>query len=67
MIIFEKDVGILMFFMSLFVTVNYCVLVPLQSVMRKQYNFNDLQIGLCYIPFSVGSVFGAVAVGKSLN
>jgi len=67
MIIFEKDVGILMFFMSLFVAANYCMLVPLQSVMRKEYDFNDLQVGLCYIPYSVGSVAGSVVVGKSLN
>ena len=67
MIIFEKDVGILMFFMSLFVAANYCMLVPLQSVMRKEYDFNDLQVGLCYIPYSIGSIVGAVIVGKSLN
>lgn len=67
LIILEKDVGILMIFMSLFVMVNYCVLVPLQEVMRKQYNFNDLQVGLCYIPFAVGSIVGAVIVGKTLN
>lgn len=56
-----------MFFMSLFVTVNYCVLVPLQDVMRKQYHFNDLQVGLCYIPYSIGSIVGSLVVGKSLN
>lgn len=67
LIVFEKDVGILMFFMSLFVTVNYCMLVPLQSVMRKQYGFNDIQVGLCYIPYSIGSIVGSLVVGKSLN
>ncbi|MCJ1297309.1 hypothetical protein MMC08_000095 [Hypocenomyce scalaris] len=67
LIILEKDVGILMFFMSLFVMVSYCVLVPLQEVMRIQYHFNDLQVGLCYIPYSIGSIVGSVVVGKSLN
>ncbi|KAF4632586.1 hypothetical protein G7Y89_g5541 [Cudoniella acicularis] len=66
-IIFEKDVGILMFFMSLFVMANYAMLVPLQDVIRRQYDFNDLQVGLCYIPFSIGSIFGSVIVGKLLN
>ncbi|ERS96564.1 MFS transporter [Sporothrix schenckii 1099-18] len=66
-IMFEKDVGLLMFFMSLFVMANYAMLVPLQDVIRRHYNFNDLQVGLCYIPFAVGSVVGAVAVGRLLN
>lgn len=66
-IMFEKDVGLLMFFMSLFVMANYAMLVPLQDVIRRHYGFNDLQVGLCYIPFAVGSVVGAVAVGRLLN
>jgi predicted MFS family arabinose efflux permease len=67
LIIFEKDVGLLMLFMSLFVMSNYAMLVPLQDVIRRQYNFNNLQVGLCYIPFSIGSIVGSVAVGKLLN
>ncbi|OCL09899.1 putative MFS transporter [Glonium stellatum] len=67
LIIFEKDVGLLMFFMSLFVMANYAMLVPLQDVIRRQYDFNDLQVGLCYIPFSVGAIVGSVIVGKLLN
>jgi MFS family permease len=67
LIIFEKDVGILMFFMSLFVMANYAMLVPLQDVIRRQYDFNDLQVGLCYIPFAIGAIVGSVIVGKLLN
>ncbi|KAK3389663.1 putative MFS transporter [Podospora didyma] len=66
-IVFEKDVGPLMLFMSLFVMANYAILVPLQDVIRRRHGFNDLQVGLCFIPFSVGSVVGAAAVGKLLN
>ncbi|KAJ9156056.1 putative MFS transporter [Pleurostoma richardsiae] len=67
LIMFEKDVGTLMLFMSLFVMANYCMLVPLQDIIRRQYNFNDLQVGLCYIPFACGSVLGSVVVGRLLN
>ena len=66
-IIFEKDVGPLMFFMSLFVMANYAVMVPIQDVIRRQYSFNDLQVGLCFIPFSIGSVVGSIVMGKLLN
>ncbi|KAI1808840.1 MFS general substrate transporter [Daldinia bambusicola] len=67
LIIFEKDVGTLMLFMSLFVMANYAMMVPLQDVIRRRYNFNDLQVGLCYIPYAIGSVLGASVVGKLLN
>lgn len=46
---------------------NYAMLVPLQDVIRRQYHFNDLQVGLCFIPFSVGAVFASVIFGKLLN
>ncbi|KAK0730326.1 putative MFS transporter, partial [Lasiosphaeris hirsuta] len=67
LIIFEKDVGPLMLFLSLFVMANYAMLVPLQDAVRRRYDFNDLQVGLCYIPFAIGSVVGAVIVGRLLN
>ncbi|KAK4074957.1 hypothetical protein Purlil1_12787 [Purpureocillium lilacinum] len=66
-IIFEKDVGSLMLFMALFVMANFAMLVPLQDVIRRRYSFNDLQVGLCYIPFAMGSVLGSIVVGKLLN
>ncbi|CAM1507658.1 Fc.00g072990.m01.CDS01 [Cosmosporella sp. VM-42] len=66
-IAFEKDIGPLMLFMSLFFMANYMMLVPLQDVIRRKYNFNDLQVGLCYIPFAMGAVLGSVISGKMLN
>ncbi|KID88151.1 Major facilitator superfamily domain, general substrate transporter [Metarhizium guizhouense ARSEF 977] len=63
-IIFEKDVGLLMLFTSLFVMANYAMLVPLQGATGRRYSFNDVQAGLCYIPFAMGSVFGAVTVAN---
>ncbi|PKS05411.1 hypothetical protein jhhlp_008787 [Lomentospora prolificans] len=67
LIIFEKDVGPLMLFMSLFVMANYAMLVPLQDIVRRQYGFNDLQVGLCFIPFSAGAIAGSAVVAKLLN
>ncbi|KIE03091.1 Major facilitator superfamily domain, general substrate transporter, partial [Metarhizium majus ARSEF 297] len=66
-IIFEKDVGLLMFFMSLFVMANYARLVSLQGATGRRYSLNNVQVGLCYIPFAMGSIFGAVTVGRLLN
>ncbi|CAK7262702.1 hypothetical protein SEPCBS119000_000118 [Sporothrix epigloea] len=66
-IMFEKDVGLLLLFMSLNVMANYAMLVPLQDVIRRRYHFNDLQVGLCYIPFAMGSVIGGLVIGRLLN
>lgn len=56
-----------MLFMSLFVMANYAMLIPLQDIIRRTYHFNDLQVGLCYIPFAIGSVIGSTIVGKMMN
>ncbi|EFX06329.1 major facilitator superfamily transporter [Grosmannia clavigera kw1407] len=66
-IAFEKDVGLLLLFMSLFVMANYTLLVPLQDVIRRRYGFNDVQVGLCYIPFAAGSGVGSLVTGRLLN
>lgn len=66
-IAFEKDVGLLLFFNSLLVMSNYAVLVPLQDVIRHRYHFNDLQVGLCYIPYAIGNIVGGLLMGKALN
>lgn len=46
---------------------NFAMLIPLQDVIRRRYDFNNLQVGLCYIPFAIGAVLGSVIVGKMLN
>ncbi|TQV99399.1 hypothetical protein V2A60_004877 [Cordyceps javanica] len=66
-IAFEKDVGLLLLFNSLLVMSNYAMLVPLQDVVRRRYHFNDLQVGLCYIPYAIGNIIGALLMGKVLN
>ncbi len=66
-IMFEKDVGLLLLFMSLFVMANFALLVPLQDVIRRRYGLDDLQVGLCYMPFALGAVTASLVVGRLLN
>ncbi|PVI04611.1 MFS general substrate transporter [Periconia macrospinosa] len=66
-IIVEKDVALIMLLTSLMVTGFYMIMVPIPSVFADVYKFNQIQIGLCYLPFSAGSILGTVAAGKFLD
>lgn len=48
-IIFEKDVALIMFFTSMLIVGLYCMMVPLPSLFKEAYGFNELQVGLCYL------------------
>jgi multidrug resistance protein len=48
-IIVEKDVALIMLFTSLMVTGFYMIMVPIPSVFGNVYDFNQLQVGLCYM------------------
>lgn len=52
-IIMEKDVGMLLLYNSLVYTAFYDMIASLPSQFQKIYEFNELQIGLSFIPFGV--------------
>ena len=66
-VVLEKDVGIVLLFVSLLFTCFYCIIVTFPDVLEHTYGFSELQVGLCYIPFSVGAVAGSILCGKILD
>lgn len=66
-IILEKDVGLLLFYNSLVYTAFYDVTSSLPSLFGKIYGFNDLQIGLSFIPFGVGCAIAAIVAGQLMD
>ena len=66
-IILEKDVGLLLFYNSIVYTAFYDVTASLPSLFGEIYGFNDLQIGLSYIPFGVGCAIAAVVAGRLMD
>lgn len=66
-IILEKDVGIILFYNSLIYTAFYDVTATIPSLFAEIYNFNDLQIGLCYIPFGVGCACASIITGHFMD
>jgi len=66
-IIFEKDVGLILLYNSLVYTAFYDVTASLPSLFAHIYGFNDLQIGLSFIPFGVGCSVAAIVCGKLMD
>lgn len=66
-IVCEKDMGLLLFYNSLVYTAFYDVTATIPYLFAQTYGFNDLQIGLCYIPFGVGSFIAPLLNGRLLD
>jgi multidrug resistance protein len=65
--VFEKDTGLLLLYNSLVYTAFYDVTASMPYLFGKIYNFNDLQIGLCFIPFGVGCLIAPILGGRLLD
>jgi MFS family permease len=57
----------ILFFGSLLYAGFFAVLSSLPSQMEEKYHFNSLQIGLCYLPYGIGSLTSRWAVGTLLD
>ncbi|KAA8913644.1 major facilitator superfamily domain-containing protein [Sphaerosporella brunnea] len=67
MLLFQKDMAIVLFTNSIFYTAFYTVMASLPTVYAEIYGFNPLQVGLCYIPLGVGSALSGVVTGKIID
>lgn len=66
-IVFQKDTSIILFSNALLFAGFYDVSASIPSIYNSLYGLNDLQIGLCYIPFGLGSTIASVINGKFLD
>lgn len=67
MIIFDKQNAMLLFYNAFIFAAFYDVTASIPSQFAEIYHFNELQIGLCYIPFGVGSMAAAIVNGRLLD
>ena len=63
----EKDVGILLLYNSLVYTAFYDVITSIPYLFQQTYGFDDLKIGLCFIPFGVGCFVAPVMNGRLVD
>ncbi|THY88250.1 MFS general substrate transporter [Aureobasidium pullulans] len=66
-IVFEKDTGLLLLYNSLVYTAFYDVTASMPYLFGMIYNYNDLQIGLCFIPFGIGCLIAPILGGRALD
>ena len=66
-LVLEKDVGMLLFYNSLVYTAFYDVITSIPYLFQQTYSFDDLQIGLCFIPFGIGCFFAPILNGRLLD
>ena len=66
-ILMEKDVAIILFYNALVYTAYFDVTTSLPVLFGEIYGFNDLQIGLSYIPYGSGCVVASLLCGKLID
>ncbi|KAJ9635858.1 hypothetical protein H2199_008211 [Coniosporium tulheliwenetii] len=63
-VIGQKDVGLLLLYNALVYTAFYCVASSAPFLFEEIYGFNDLQIGLAFLPFGFGCLLAPIIGGK---
>ncbi|KAL4926197.1 major facilitator superfamily domain-containing protein [Aspergillus undulatus] len=66
-IVFQKDIGIILFANAILFAGFYDVSASITTIYSDLYGLDDLQIGLCYLPFGLGATVASIATGKMLD
>uniref|UniRef100_L2GFB1 Chloramphenicol resistance protein n=1 Tax=Colletotrichum fructicola (strain Nara gc5) TaxID=1213859 RepID=L2GFB1_COLFN len=66
-IIFEKEMALILVYNSLLYVAFIDVAATLGTLFREIYHFNDLQLGLCYLPYGAGCCIASLGQGYVLD
>ncbi|KAH0284552.1 MFS general substrate transporter, partial [Aureobasidium sp. EXF-3399] len=66
-IIFMKEAGFALWYITIVCCGLYATTVLIPDQFGSVYDFNELQISLCYLPLSVGSMLAAVVRGRIID
>ncbi|GAB7366778.1 hypothetical protein MBLNU230_g0731t1 [Neophaeotheca triangularis] len=66
-VILEKDVALLLFYNSIVYTAFYDVMASWPNMLEETYNYDSLQIGLCFLPFGIGCFLAPMCIGKLMD
>ncbi|KHO11584.1 meiotic recombination protein DMC1 [Metarhizium robertsii ARSEF 23] len=66
-LLFERETGLLLWTSSIVFAGFYCIATAMPSLFSKRYGYNEVQVGLMYLPLALGSIGAASIVGPSIN
>jgi MFS family permease len=66
-IIFWKDTGLVLWMHGSFYLVDYCIQTAIPSAYKDLYHFNELEIGLSYLPRGTGIILGGYINGRMMD
>jgi len=65
--IFHVDTFLVLWMHGSFYTVDYSLVAAVPDIYKSIYHFNELQIGLAYLPRGAGIIIGGYCVGKAMD
>lgn len=66
-IVLEKEAGLILIFGALVFSGYMIVTSTLSAQLAEQFNYNSIQVGLCYLPFGIGSLTSRWTVAPILD
>ncbi|PTB62268.1 hypothetical protein BBK36DRAFT_1145059 [Trichoderma citrinoviride] len=66
-IIFYRDTFLALWIHGSFYTVDYSFVAAVPDIYKDAYGYNDLQLGLTYLPRGVGIIVGSYCTGKMMD
>ncbi|KAM0326798.1 hypothetical protein ACHAQA_006673 [Verticillium albo-atrum] len=66
-IIFDREMALILFYNSILYVAFIDVSATLGTLFKAIYGFNDLELGLCYLPYGAGCCIASVAQGYILD
>ncbi|KAK8219062.1 major facilitator superfamily domain-containing protein [Phyllosticta capitalensis] len=66
-ILFHRSTLLALWMHGSFYAVDYVLVAAIPSIFQKLYHFNDLQLGLAYLPRGVGIIVGGYVNGKLMD
>ena len=67
LMLFEKETGFLLYGSSLVFAGFYCMVAAMPTLFKDNYGYNDIEVGLMYLPIAVGSIGAAFVAGPAMT
>lgn len=67
LMLLEKETGLLLSTSSLIFAGFYCIASAMPTLFKDSYGYDEITVGLMYLPLAFGSILAALIVGPGIN